>query len=161
VPILASQFAEVNLAVPDASVLTAPAARPGVGFSVTATPDLIAGLGSRNVGGLPATLAGQSRSADITGLNAVAVYGTGLARFVVVVVPRRTSSDATGAAVRAGGTKLTFPGGDGVVLSASVFSVLVMDSTMSRRGYVLAGLVDSSLLTQAGAELSSYVGARR
>jgi hypothetical protein len=47
------------------------------------------------------------------------------------------------------------------VLSASVFSVLVMDSTMSRRGYVLAGLVDSSLLTQAGAELSSYVGARR
>jgi hypothetical protein len=160
-PILVSQFLEISLEIspagPDPSVLTPPAPRAGIGYTVTGTQDIVAGLTSVRPGPLPDRLAGLARSAaSPAGQLGVGGYGDGLAQFVVLSVPRQVGVDATRSATRAGGAPLTFPGGSGVLVSTPVLAVLVLSARSVRRTYLLAGLVGGDLLKQAGVELSTY-----
>jgi hypothetical protein len=45
-----------------------------------------------------------------------------------------------------------------VLISTPLLSVLVMDSDLAHRTYILAGLVTGDLLRAAAAELSTYGG---
>jgi hypothetical protein len=152
-PVLVTRFLEVSLTPPADAVLTPPAPRPGVGFTATGTPDLVSALGRWLVLPLPAQVAGQPRREPVTGLSTVAAYGTGLAQFTVVPLPRRIGAEAYDNAQH-WGTPLDVPGGAGVLISTSLLSVAVVRSASGRRTYLLAGLVDGQLLGQAGAELA-------
>jgi hypothetical protein len=152
-PVLVTRFLEVSLTDPAAAVLVPPVPRPGIGFTATSTPDLVSTLGRWLVAPLPPQVAGQPRREPVTGLSTAAVYGTGLAQFTVVPLPRRIGAEAYGNALR-WGTPLDIPGGDGVLISTSLLSVAVVRPATGRRTYLLAGLVDGQLLAQAGADLA-------
>jgi hypothetical protein len=153
-PVLVTRFLDVSLTAPAAGVLTPPAPRPGVGFATTDTPDIVSTLGRRLFDPLPAQVAGQPRRAPVTSLSGVAVYGSGLAQFVVVSLPGRIGYEAYRNAAL-WGTPLTLAGGgEGALISTSLLSVALVRPTGVRRTYLLAGLVDGTLLGQAGAELA-------
>jgi hypothetical protein len=161
-PVLLTRFLEVAYRTPAAAVLTPPAARPGMGSTVTDSSNIGGGLAVLNPGTLPARLAGQPRSGNApAGVAAVGVYGAGFAQFVVIPTPRRVGFEAMRRARQAAGEDLTFADGDAVLLATPLLSVLAMDSHPARRYYLLAGLVDGQLLRQAATELSSYRPARR
>lgn len=161
-PILVSRFLDISLAGPAASVLTPPPVLGGIGFTITQTPDVIAGLAAVRPGPLPDRLAGATRAATSpAGLVGIGAYGTGLAQFVVLSVPRRIGSEAMRSATKAGGLPLAFPGGEGVLISTPLLGVLVMLSQVARRTYLLAGLVSTTQLQLAGTQLSTYQAARQ
>jgi hypothetical protein len=178
-PILVSRFLDLRLVAPADPVLTPPATRDGIGFTLTQAPDIAAGLASTRPGPLPDRLAGMTRSTDDlagnpagnppvgnpagnpaagnpVGLPGVGTYGGGLSQFVVLSVPRRIGSDAMRSAVKAGGATLSFPGADAVLITTPVLGVLVLLSRATRRTYLLAGLVGAAVLKQAGTELAGY-----
>jgi hypothetical protein len=164
-PFLTTRFLDVSLRTPDPAVLTPPPVQGGIGYTVTTAQDVVEALGAGLTGGrfrpLPDTLAGQPRSVGtVPDLPGVATYGTGLAQFIVVTVPRQVGYDAEGKAMRGGGVRLDFPDGDGVLIHTSLVSVLAMDSHPVRANYLLAGLVDPALLKQAGSELSQWGSVR-
>jgi hypothetical protein len=167
-PFLTTRFLDVSLTAPAAGVLVPPEQRPDLSPVGVDPTDVDNALKILDPGPLPASLAGQPRANDdqvtLNGTGVVfwgpgiAAYGTGLARFLVISVPRRIGYDAERRAIRGGGVRLTFPDGDGVLITTPLVSVLAMDGHPARRTYLLAGLVDAKLLKQAGAELSSYRG---
>jgi hypothetical protein len=158
-PFLSTRFLDVSLAAPDPGVLAPPPQRPGISVVDTDPADIVNALHTVARGSLPERLAGQPRAdADPGALAGVVAYGSGLARFLVLPVPRQIAFDAMRRAIRGGGVPQTFPAGDGVLISTPLLSVLVSDAHPARRNYLLAGLVDPSLLKQAGAELSTYRG---
>src|SRR6266704_2367398 len=75
--------------------------RPGMSIVDTDPSNIVEALQTLTFLTLPERLAGQPRAA--ANLTGVATYGTGLARFVVVPVPRRTGFDAMRRATRGGG----------------------------------------------------------
>jgi hypothetical protein len=118
-------------------------------------PDVLGTLDGLDLGPLPDRLAGQARTASSVDLP-VGTYGTGFDRFVVVPLPRRTGFQAYDMAVKAGGAVQKLPGGEAVVLSTPLISVLVMDSDPARRTYLIAGLTVPAVLTAAADQLSTY-----
>jgi hypothetical protein len=164
-PLLTTRFLDLSQRAPDPGVLTPPPVRAGIGYTVTDAQDVVEALRGGLTGGrirpLPDTLAGQPRTnSTLPNLTGVATYGTGLAQFIVVIVPRGVGYDAEGKALRGGGVRLDFPDGDGVLIHTSLVSVLAMDSHPVRTNYLLAGLVDPALLRQAGSELSQWGSVR-
>ncbi len=158
-PILVTRFLEVRLAAPAASVLAPPAPRPGIGYAATDAPDIAGAFATLRLGPLPDRLAGRARTGTpLARVAGTGTYGTGFTQFVVLPVPRRTGLSAYRTATSAGGSATELPGGEGVLLSTPLLSVLVMDSDLARRTYVLAGLVDGALLRAAATELSTYLG---
>jgi hypothetical protein len=156
--ILVSRFLDVDLRAPAGQVLTPPPAGPGIGYTVTSATDLLRTLVGRGLGALPERLAGQDRVATSpTGLTAAAAYGSGLAQFLVLSVPRQVGFDAMDRASRGGAIRIPFPDGEGELIATPLLSVLAMDADPARRTYLLAGLVAPAVLRQAGAQLSSFV----
>ncbi len=160
-PILVTRFLDLRLGTPSPAALAPPTVGPDVGQTETHTPDIVSALGGLGLGILPATLAGLPRSGPLPGVQGVSAYGTGLGQFVVLPVPRRIGFDALRSAEQAGGAELVYPDGDGRLLSTPLLTVVVVESAISRRTYVLAGLVTGDLLKQAGAELSTFTPRRR
>jgi hypothetical protein len=149
-PIVSTAFQEIDFTTPDLPSKT-PSPAPGSGFSVASAPDVTRALGAIGQVPLPPTLAGrQLHTGDIGGL-----YGTGLASFFVLALPRNLGNDATNAATSAGATTITLPGGTAVSQAIPPLSLMVARSTVSRRTYLLAGLVQPSVLQQAARELST------
>ncbi len=156
-PVLVTRFLQIRFAVPAASALTPPPARPAIGFDVTNAPDIAGAIANLHLGALPDRLAGRDRGGTpLARLADTGSYGSGFSQFVVVPVPRQTELPALRSARNAGGTPVQLPGGDGVLISTPLLSVFVMDSHLTRRNYLLAGLVDGKLLTAAAAELSTF-----
>jgi hypothetical protein len=157
-PILVTRFLEFSPTRPAASVLEPPPARDGVGFAVTAAPDLAGVLGNLRFGPLPATLAGRARAdgapAPVAGVGG---YGAGFTQFVVLAVPRRTGLSVEKTATDAGGAGVILPGGEGVVISTPLLSVMVVVSSRARRSYILAGMVTANVLKAAATDLSTFV----
>jgi hypothetical protein len=149
-PVFVSRFLEVTLGAPDARVLTPPAARPGMGNTVTAVPDVLGALNRWPSAGLPDRLAGQPRGEAVDGTDAVGVYGTGLARFVVLNVPRRFGAGAYDNAA-AFGRSVPVPGGRAALLVTGLLTVLVVQGD---RTYLAAGLVEPATLERAAADLA-------
>ncbi|MET7395779.1 hypothetical protein ABZS66_20025 [Dactylosporangium sp. NPDC005572] len=129
-----SRFLDLRRSAPPTSVLR-PRGSPTSGFVTTAQPDVVSALNTVAGASLPGSLAGRAR---VPGpVEAVAVYGAGLSRFVVVAVPGRLG-ERTLAAARD-------------VVRSGMLTVLV--TRPSRRTYLLAGFVTPALLTRAQADL--------
>jgi hypothetical protein len=159
-PILVSRFLDLSLGTPDAASLTPPVAGGDVQGAVTSAGDVNTALSVLRAGPMPRTLAGRSGTlpAGLSGAVPVGVYGTGFTQFLVLSLNRDTGRDATTRATKAGGVPIAFTGGNGVLLSTSLISVMVVTSVQARRTYFVVGLVDPALLRQAGQELAAFGG---
>jgi hypothetical protein len=149
-PVFVTRFLEVHLSVPAAEVLTPPAPRPGMGFTITAAPDILGALNRWRPVLLPDRLAGYPRREAVAGEAVAAVYGTGLAQFVAVALPRRFGSQAYDK-VATFGQDVTVPGGSAALISTGLLSVLVV---RAQRTYLVAGLVQPAVLRRVAADLS-------
>lgn len=146
-PIIVTAFQSVSTQRPDDDVIT-PKPSPDSGFTVTDAPDLGGVLGRFP---LPPALADRTLQAGRdTGLG---FYGGGLSAFAVAPLPRNVAGGVVDAMGKAGARTVTLPGGQGTLLTIAPLSVLVERSY--RRSFLLAGVVDPALLTQAAAELST------
>jgi hypothetical protein len=152
---LVTRFVDLSLDAPAPEVLVPTKPADG-GFSVTTAPDIVRELGVGAPVFFPDRLAGRSLSTSgLAGVPGAGLYGSGLSAFVVLPLPRNIGGSATEAARKGGGTELSLPGGTGVRLSIPPVSVIVERSTVARRSYLLAGLVDPAVLERAAAELST------
>jgi hypothetical protein len=140
-----ARFLDVALTRPADDVLT-PKVSAASGYSETDRPDITSALNAVAAARLPRTLAGRPR---VEGpVSAVAVYGDGLSRFVVVALPGRLGPQTVNAVRDAGGAEA--PGG--YVVGSAVLTVLA-SRPANRRTYLLAGFVTADLLKRAAGEL--------
>jgi hypothetical protein len=158
-PFLVSRFMEVSLAAPDAAVLTPPDVHGTMGYTVTDSADIAGALSTFDFAVMPAQLAGQARAMDGPPvLLGVGTYGTGLAQFLVLPLPRRAGFDVIRRITRANGNPLTYPTGRGVQISTPLVSVLALHSDVTEQTYLMVGLVQPKLLRQAATELVTFPG---
>jgi hypothetical protein len=149
-PILVTAFQEVDLRTPDLPP-TAPERAPSTGYNVVSAPDVADALGAIGQVRLPAELAGKRlRPGELGG-----IYGTGLGSFFALALPRNLGGAATDAAGKAGAATIQLPGGTAVAQSIAPLTLMIVRSTVSRRWYLLAGLVRPVLLETAARELST------
>ncbi|HEU5473833.1 MAG TPA: hypothetical protein VFV67_24575 [Actinophytocola sp.] len=153
-PVMVTEFLELSLTRP-APELIRPRAPAGSGFTVLSVPDIAAAFNSEPTF-FPGRLAGRElRTPELAGIPGAALYGSDLAAFVVLPLPRGAGGRATDAARRAAGSELALPGGTGVLLSVPPVTAIVARSTVSRRSFLIAGLVTPAVLERAAAELST------
>jgi hypothetical protein len=147
-PILVTEFRELAQTTP---VVEAPRPVPGSGFTIASAPDVTNVLGALGQVPLPATLAGRRvASSDFGGVEGAALYGSGLAAFAVIAVPRNVA-DAAG---KAGAVLGKLAAGTVVQLSITPLSLAIVRSSVSRRSYLLAGPVTPAVLRTVADELS-------
>jgi hypothetical protein len=115
---------------------------------VVVAPDVVKALGEV---ALPARLAGRELRTGVLG----GFYGSGLASFFALVLPRSIGTAATDAAGDAGAATLQLPGGTAVAQAIPPLSLIIVRSTVARRWYLLAGLVRPAVLETAARELST------
>lgn len=154
-PALTSSFDEVSMSAPAAGVLTPPVPGAGVASTAQGTSDVLGTLNGLFLRPLPDALAGRNRTAGTVDLP-VGTYGDGFGRFVVVPLPRRTGFQAYSMAENAGGAVRRLPGGLSVVLATPLISLLVMDSDLAHRVYLVVGLTTAAVLDAAADQLSTY-----
>lgn len=151
-PILVTEFRQLEQTTP---VVEAPRPVLGSGFTVASAPDVSDTLGAFSQAPLPATLAGRPvSSSNFGGVQGAALYGTGLASFAVVAVPRNVANAASDAAGTAGAVQVKLAAGTVVQLSITPLSLAIARSAVSRRSYLLAGPVTADVLKAAAEELS-------
>ncbi|MDT7799199.1 MAG: hypothetical protein QOI78_2632 [Actinomycetota bacterium] len=151
-PILGTAFQQVEQTTP---AVEAPRPVLGSGFSVASAPDVTDALGALGQAVLPATLGGRPlASSSFGGVSGAALYGTGLASFAVIAVPRNVGNAASDAAGKAGGVEAKLAAGTVVQLSITPLSLAIVRSTFSRRSYLLAGTVTPQVLRTVADELS-------
>ncbi len=149
-PVFVTRFLEVELVTPDAGVLTPPAERAGIDYTVTAAPDILSAINRRRPSDLPPRLAGFPRRDALDDIAAAGVYGTGLAQFVVIAVPGRFGSPAFDR-VSTFGRDLDVPAGEAALIGTGLLTVLVVRAD---RTYLVAGLVQPALLERVAADLA-------
>ncbi|WP_410673052.1 hypothetical protein [Amycolatopsis sp. cmx-4-68] len=151
-PILVTEFQQLEQTTP---VVEAPRPVPGSGFTVASAPDVSNALGALGQVPLPATLAGHPvLSSDFGGVEGAALYGSGLAAFAVIAVPRNVANAASDAAGKAGAVQVKLAAGTVVQLSITPLSLAIVRSAVSRRSYLLAGPVTGDVLRSAADDLS-------
>ena len=155
-PVLQTAFTDVSFGTPDPATLTPPVGS-GSGFTVAKVPDLLGALG--NVGRfarLPEELAGYPRAPQVPGLPQIARYGTGLTSFVVLALPRDVGDSALTNAKQAGGLTVHVQFGQAELIQVPLLTVLV--ENRGYRSYLIAGLVDSSVISNAAIDLDQFRG---
>ncbi|HEY3470968.1 MAG TPA: hypothetical protein VGL47_37930 [Amycolatopsis sp.] len=151
-PILVTEFKQLEQTAP---VVEAPRPALGSGFTVASAPDVSDALGAFSQLPLPSSLAGRPViSSNFGGIQGAALYGRGLASFVVVVVPRAVANAASDAAGKAGAVQVKLAAGTVVQLSITPLSLGIARSAVSRRSYLLAGTVTPDVLKAVADELS-------
>jgi hypothetical protein len=151
-PILVTEFQDLAQTTP---VVDAPRPVLGSGFTVASAPDVTSALGALGQVPLPGTLGRRTvASANLGGVTGAALYGTGLASFAVIAVPRDTANAAADAAGKAGGVQVELAAGTVVQLSITPLSLAIVRSSVSRRSYLLAGTVTPGVLRSVADELS-------
>jgi hypothetical protein len=154
--VLQTAFTDVSFGTPAASALTPPAGS-GTGFTVARVPDLLGALG--NVGRftrLPEELAGYPRAPQVPGLPQIARYGTGLTSFVVLALPEGVGDSALTNAKQAGGVAVPLRFGQAELIQVPLLTVLVENRGF--RSYLIAGLVDSTVISNAAVGLDTFRG---
>ncbi|HEY7272361.1 MAG TPA: hypothetical protein VH502_06475 [Actinoplanes sp.] len=153
-PVFVTRFLELHLGAPDASVVAPPQPRPGIGYTETTAPDVLSLLNRRaRFVSLPDELGGSARAASVPGVTAAAVYGTGLARFVVAALPGRIGSPAYDK-VETFGQSVTVPRGTAALIATGLLTVLVVRAD---RTYLVTGLVAPALLERVAVDLAGAV----
>src|SRR5205807_4624408 len=146
---------------PTAAVLTPPELHGSMGYTVADSGDISGALTTFRFAPMPYRLAGQARVTDGPPvLLGIGTYGTGLAQFLVLPLPRRAGFDVLNRITRANGVPLTYPTGRGVQISTPLVSVLALHSDVSETTYLMVGLVEPKLLRQAATELVTFPGGR-
>ncbi|MER7283909.1 hypothetical protein ABT369_56805 [Dactylosporangium sp. NPDC000244] len=141
---LTTRFLDAS-AAPPAEDVVQPRASGSSGFAAATQSEIASSLNSVARANLPGSLAGRAR---VPGpLSALAVYGDGLSRLVVVAVPGRLGERTLNALRNAGGTPIA----TGYLLRSSVLTLAVTRS--GRRTYLVAGFVTADLITRAAGEL--------
>ncbi|MEU8632949.1 hypothetical protein AB0C38_12325 [Amycolatopsis sp. NPDC048633] len=152
-PILVTEFQQLEQTTP---VVEAPRPVLGSGFTVASAPDVSNALGALGQVPLPATLAGRPVvSSKFGGVEGAALYGTGLAAFAVIAVPRAVGNAASDAAGKAGAVQTRLPAGTVVQLSITPLSLAIVRASAFRRSYLLAGTVTPDVLKTVAEELST------
>jgi hypothetical protein len=151
-PILTSWFLNIDLGAPDPSALRPPA-QPG-GVSQAAAPTVLSALNQLGRLPLPAWLGGYRVQPQLPGLPGVGRYGSGLSQFEVLPLSRNVASSAFDTATKDGGKKVTVPFGRAVVIQIPLLTVLI-EQVGYRRSYLVAGLVNPTVLEQAANELAN------
>jgi len=150
-PVFVTRFLELHLGAPDAGVVAPPQPRPGMGFNETAAPDILSLLNRWNrFVSLPDTLGGAPRADSVPGVSAAAVYGTGLARFVVAALPGRFGSPAYDK-IETFGQAVTVPRGSAALIATGLLTVLAVRAD---RTYLVAGLVAPALLERVAVDIA-------
>ena len=152
-PILTSQFIEVDQSDPGAAVLTPPVSSAG-GVSIADAPDIVGALGQLGRFPLPGQLAGYTLQPQLPGLPGVGHYGSGLATFAVLPLPGNVGNSAMDTLGKAGATRIDLPRGRALLIQIPLLSVVIEQVGYGRRSYLVAGLVNPSVLSQAATELS-------
>jgi hypothetical protein len=153
-PVMTSRFLSFDTHAPTAAVVTPPRPRPGIGFTTTATPDLVSTINRFGAAAaLPDTLVGRKRRTAVDGVSAAAIYGTGLTGLVTLVTPGRIGREVYDTVAKFG-TTIRYPSGNATIISTSLLSVLVVRNTTIRRTFLVAGLVDPAVLRSAGEQLA-------
>jgi hypothetical protein len=151
-PVFVTRFLEVHFGAPAAGVLTPPAPRPGIGYTVTEAPDIISAINRRRPAFLPAGLAGLPRRDSVAGLSAVAVYGTGLASIVVMALPGRFGGEAF-QQIQTYGQEVTVPGdSEASLITTGLLSVLAVRT--GGQVFLVAGLVGAPLMQRVAGSLA-------
>lgn len=143
-PILRSEFESLDQTPP---VVDRPVAAPGSGFTVANSSDVVRAFRALGGAPLPPTLADlPERDPGFGGVPGAALYGSGLATFAVITVPRPVADGMGDAATKAGAATVPLADGSVVLISASPMSLAVVRPTAGRRSYVLAGPVTTAML---------------
>jgi hypothetical protein len=148
-PMLITRFLDFSLDPPADDVLT-PKLAPQVGAGSIEASDIADALGRFGLVAAPDRLAGRDlQIEDLAGI--AGVYGSGLSSFVVVQLPRDVADAAFDAAKKAGGQEAA----NAAYLQVPPLSLAVVRSNAGRRTFLLAGLVSTKVLEQAGGELAA------
>jgi hypothetical protein len=151
-PILETEFRDLAQTTP---VVEAPRPVLGSGYTVASAPDVTDALGALGQVPLPGTLGGRPvASANLGGITGAALYGSGLASFAVIAVPRNVANAASDAAGKAGAAEVKLAAGTVTQLSITPLSLAIVRSSVSRRSYLLAGTVTPDVLRSVADELS-------
>ncbi|SEF36414.1 hypothetical protein SAMN05421837_110169 [Amycolatopsis pretoriensis] len=152
-PILVTEFQQLEQTTP---VVEAPRPVPGSGYTVASAPDVSNALGALAQAPLPPTLAGRPvSSSKFGGVEGAALYGTGLAAFAVIAVPRAVGNAASDAAGKAGAVQTKLAAGTVVQLSITPLSLAIVRASSFRRSYLLAGTVTPDVLRTVAEELTN------
>lgn len=144
-----SSFLDVAFTTPAPADIAAPLPE-GARTEVQEAPDIVALVDRYARRGLPSVLSGEPRTPGV--VRGTAMYGRGLARFVVVPLPPGPADDVLDAA-RLRAPLKQVPGGRLVVLEAGIVTAAVAVSDVGGRDYLIAGLVTPTVLTSAGQAL--------
>ncbi|MCU7726999.1 hypothetical protein ODJ79_25000 [Actinoplanes sp. KI2] len=151
-PVFTTRFLEIHFADPGAAVLTPPAPRAGIGYTVTEAPDILGAINRRRPVPLPPALAGYPRRDAVRGVSAAGVYGAGLSSFVVVALPGRFGAGAF-EQISTYGQEVAVPAGSQAALIATgLLNLLVVRDPF--RTYLVAGPVTPALLKRVGTALA-------
>jgi hypothetical protein len=155
-PVLQTAFSDVSFGTPAATAL-APPTGGGSGFTVAKVPDLLGALGNAGrFARLPDELAGYPRAPQVPGLPQIARYGTGLTSFVVLALPPDIADSALTNAKQAGAVAIPVQSGEAEMIQVPLLTVAVQNRGF--RSYLIAGLVDSTVISEAAADLATFHG---
>ena len=157
-PILVSDFLQVSQRSP-ALTTVIPQPAPGVDQTTASLGSLNHILNNGRRHPWPRQLGGQDFDpvAD-GGLNAIAFYGSGFARFALVSLPEKVGRQAVAAVTSAGASALTVTGGSEVVAVTPLLTVVL--ATFDGFGgitFLLAGTETSKALEAAATSLLSLL----
>lgn len=154
-PVFVTRFLDIDFRGPDAALLTPPAQRPGIGYTVTEAPDILSAINRREPASLPDRIAGLARRGAVPGVTVADAYGTGLGSFVVVALPGRIGNEAYGR-IATYGQEVTVPTGYAALIATGLLSVLAV-RTDDDRTYLVAGMVTPALLQRVAVDLAGQV----
>jgi hypothetical protein len=156
-PVLVSDFLQVSQRSPDLATVT-PEPAPGVDVTQASLGSLNHILNNGRRHPWPPQLGGQRYDPVVDGLNSVAFYGSGFARFALVNLPDKTGRQVVSAVTSAGAGVLTVTGGSEVVVATPLLTVVL--ATLHRFGgitFLLAGAETAKALEAAATSLLSLL----
>jgi hypothetical protein len=160
-PVLVSDFLQVSHHRPDLAAVT-PQPAPGVDLTQASLGSLNHILNNGRAHPWPPQLGGQHYDPVVDGLNAVAFYGSGFARFALVNLPGRTGRQVVSAVTSAGAGVIPVPGGTEVVVATPLLTVVL--ATAHRFGgitFLLAGAETAKALEAAATGLLGLLASGR
>jgi hypothetical protein len=149
-PVFVTRFLELHQTRPDAGTVTPPGPREGVGFTVADAPDFLSQINRRPRGGLPDSVGGLPRGAEVDGVTAAAVYGAGLAQIVVIRLPGRFGGTAFDR-LDTYGRNLDLPYGRAALLGTGLLTLMAVQN---ERTFLVAGFVQPAVLERVAVDLA-------
>ena len=163
--VLLSTFLELSRTQPDLNAVI-PHPAPNVGLTTTRLPDVDRvlngdGDGDNDGDPFPSQLGGLRHVALTGGPPGVAIYGSGLSRFVLLPLPKGVGTDALNSAIQAGADSVALPGTTGgqagtqpgVLIRTPLLSVLMVRAGFHHAVFLFTGAVTPAVLESAASGL--------